>query len=280
MLEKVGGNGEVVAAGELGDLADVAEGGAHNDGLVVVLLVVVEDLDDGLDTGVVLGGVLLLGVGLVPVEDTADEGRDEVGTGLGGGDGLGQGEHEGQVAVDAVLALELVGGLDALPGGSELDEDARLVNAGLLVELVVLSVLCTIVRVVAVLTYVDDAKSLLDGDVLVKGETGIDLGGDLAGNDLQDLATELDEEVVEGDVDLLVDLLAVLLAVGDSLVDELGVLGLLGGGEDEGGVGGSILRLVLANGSEVTRVADDGLWRGGTSVFVVLSMLFSRRVGE
>jgi len=280
LLEKVGGNGEVVAAGELGDLADVAEGGAHDDGLVVVLLVVVEDLDDGLDTGVVLGGVLLLGVGLVPVEDTADEGRDEVGTGLGGGDGLGQGEHEGQVAVDAVLALELVGGLDALPGGSELDEDARLVNAGLLVELVVLSVLCTIVRVVAVLTYVDDAKSLLDGDVLVKGETGIDLGGDLAGDDLQDLATELDEEVVEGDVDLLVDLLAVLLAVGDSLVDELGVLGLLGGGEDEGGVGGSILRLVLANGGEVTRVADDGLWRGGASVFVVLSMLFSRRVGE
>jgi hypothetical protein len=143
LLEEVGGDGEVVAAGELGDLAEVAEGGAHDDGLVVVLLVVVEDLDNGLDTGVVLGSVLLLSVGLVPVEDTADEGRDEVGTGLGGGDGLGQGEHEGQVAVDAVLALELVSGLDTLPGGSELDENAGLVNTGLLVELILLLVLCT-----------------------------------------------------------------------------------------------------------------------------------------
>ena len=114
-------------------------------------------------------------------------------------------------------------------------------------------------RMVAFLTYVDNAKSLLDGDVLVEGEAGVNLSGDLAGDDLQDLAAELDKEVVEGDVDLLVDLLAVLLAVGDSLVDELGVLGLLRRGEDEGGVGGGILRLVLANGGEVTGVADDGL---------------------
>ena len=63
-----------------------------------------------------------------------------------------------------------------------------------------------------------------------------------------------------------------LLAVGDSLVDELGVLGLLGSGEDEGRVGGGILRLVLANGGEVTGVADDGLWRREVSVFVVFNV--------
>jgi len=120
-------------------------------------------------------------------------------------------------------------------------------------------------------TYVDNAEGLLDGDLLVEGEAGVDLGGDLARDDLQDLATELDEQVVEGDVDLLGGVLAVLLAVGDSLVDELGVLGLLGGGEDEGGVGGGILRLVLANGGEVTGVADDGLLRRTLSVFVVLT---------
>lgn len=50
-----------------------------------------------------------------------------------------------------------------------------------------------------------------------------------------------------------------LLSVLNGLVDELGVLWLLGGGEDQGGVGGGILRLVFANGCEVTRVADDGL---------------------
>jgi hypothetical protein len=38
-----------------------------------------------------------------------------------------------------VLGLELVGGLDALPGGGELDENALLVDTGLLVELLILS---------------------------------------------------------------------------------------------------------------------------------------------
>jgi hypothetical protein len=158
-----------------------------------------------------------------------------------------------------VLALELVSGLDTLPGGGELDEDAGLVDTGLLVELIMLLVLCTSMRMGAVSTYVNDAESLLDGDLLVEGEAGVDLSGDLAGDNLQDLGTETDEEVVEGHVDLLVGVLAVLLAVGDSLVDELGVLGLLRRGEDEGRVGGGILRLVLANGGEVTGVADDGL---------------------
>jgi hypothetical protein len=134
-------------------------------------------------------------------------------------------------------------------------------------------------RIVAVLTYVDDAEGLLNGDLLVEGEAGVDLSGDLAGDNLQDLGTETDEQVVKGHVDLLGDILAVLLAVGDSLVDELGVLGLLGGGEDEGRVGGGILRLVLANGGEVTGVADDGLSCESCQC-LLSSMLFSPRVGE
>ena len=126
------------------------------------------------------------------------------------------------------------------------------------------------VVVVVAATYVDNTEGLLNGDVLVEGEAGIDLGGDLAGDDLEDLATELNEEVVEGGIDLLLGGLAVLHTVGDSIVNELGVLGLLGSGEDEGGVGGGILRLVLANGGEVTRVADDGLYgEREESVFVV-----------
>jgi hypothetical protein len=82
------GNGQVVASGELGDLADAPERGTHDNGLVVVLLVVVEDGLYALDTGVLLLGVLLLGRGLVPVENAADKGRDEEGASLGGGDGL------------------------------------------------------------------------------------------------------------------------------------------------------------------------------------------------
>lgn len=100
-----------------------------------MLLVVVEDGLNGLDTGVLLGGVVALVGGLVPVKDTADEGRDEESTGLGGGDGLDAGEHEGQVAVDAVVSLEDLSGLDTLPGGGNLDQDALLGDTDFLVEL-------------------------------------------------------------------------------------------------------------------------------------------------
>jgi hypothetical protein len=61
---------EEVDTGKGLDLADVAERGTHDDGLVAVLLVVVEDALDGLDTGVLLANVVRAGlVLLVPVED-------------------------------------------------------------------------------------------------------------------------------------------------------------------------------------------------------------------
>lgn len=115
-------------------------------------------------------------------------------------------------------------------------------------------------------TYVDDVQSLLDGAFLVKGEAGIDLCGDTAGHDGKNLLAKLDEQAVEGGVDLVVLVLAVGLAVLDGDVDELGVLFLFRCREDERRVRGGVLRLVLCNGGEVARVADDGLGgaaRGG-----------------
>ena len=102
-------------------------------------------------------------------------------------------------------------------------------------------------------------EGLVDRGLSVKRESGVDLGGDLAWYYLQDLLAELDEEVVQGRINLLIEVLSVVLAVGDSCVDEFGVLGLLGGGEDERWVSGGILRLVLVDGRKVTRVANDNL---------------------
>lgn len=96
--------------------------------------------------------------------------------------------------------------------------------------------------------YLDDLKGLLDGGIGVEGQLGVDLSGDLAGDDVEDLLSELDKETVEGGLNLLIEGLAVLLTVSDGSVDESGVLGLLGSGENQGGVGGGILGLVLANG--------------------------------
>ena len=96
--------------------------------------------------------------------------------------------------------------------------------------------------------YLNDAESLVNGGLGVEGEAGIDLGRDLAGDDLKDLLAELNQETVKGGVDLEVDGATLLLAVGNGLVDESGILGLLGSREDQGGVGGGILGLVLADG--------------------------------
>ena len=138
MALKTYGDGQVVTASKLGDFTSVTEGSTHDDGVVAVLLVVVENVLDGLNTGVLLGSVVTLVGSLVPVKDTANERRDEVGTGLGSSDGLDGGEHEGQVAVDAVVTLEDLSGLDTLPGGGNLDQDTVLGDTVLLVELYVM----------------------------------------------------------------------------------------------------------------------------------------------
>jgi hypothetical protein len=73
--------------------------------------------------------------GLVPIQDTADEGRDEESTSLSSSNSLDEREHKSQVAVDAVLGLQDVSGLDTLPGRGDLDENAVLGDTSLLVQL-------------------------------------------------------------------------------------------------------------------------------------------------
>ena len=115
---------------------DVTERGTHDDGLVSVLLVVVVDLADRLNTRVLL--ILVGGSGLVllvPVQNTANEGRDESDTSLGTSNSLAETEQESEIAVDPIVTLEFTGSLDTLPGGSDLDENAFLGDANRLVEL-------------------------------------------------------------------------------------------------------------------------------------------------
>lgn len=88
LLQKVGRDGQEVASSQLLNLADRAERGAHDNGLVAVLLVVVVDLGDRDDTGVLGSDVLLLGRGLVPVQNAADERRDQSDLRLGASNSL------------------------------------------------------------------------------------------------------------------------------------------------------------------------------------------------
>lgn len=90
-------------------------------------------------------------------------------------------------------------------------------------------------------------QGLVDRGLGVKREAGVHLGRDLAGDNLENLLAKLDEEAVQGVVDLRVDVATLLLAVLDGHVHQLGVLGLLGGSQDERRVGGGILGLVLGD---------------------------------
>ena len=200
LLEQLGRDGQKVATGKFEDLANVAERSTHYNGLVAVLTVVSVDLLDREHTGVLVRGVLLaLGL-LVVVEDTADKGRDEGDVGLGTGDSLVETKEERQVAVDVVLRLELTGGLDAFPGGGNLDEDTLALDTERLVE-------------------GDEVLGLLDGGLLVVRQTGVDLGRDTAGDDLENLDTESDEEAVGGKVELLRLVRGLLLGVLDGDVN-------------------------------------------------------------
>jgi hypothetical protein len=126
---------QVITASQLSDLTNASERSTHDNSLVSKLLVVVEDALDGCNSWVFLLAVGLSGLGLVPIENTADEGRDEESSGFGSGDGLDFGEEKGKVAIDGVLLLKDTGGLDTFPGGSDLDEDAGFVDADGFVEL-------------------------------------------------------------------------------------------------------------------------------------------------
>lgn len=106
-------------------------------------------------------------------------------------------------------------------------------------------------------------QGLVNGTLGGEREAGVNLGGDTSWNNLEDLLSELDEEAVEGSIDLGVDVRStVLLSVSDGNIHKLGVLGLLGRSEDQGGVGGGILRLVLADSCLDVSMKHRGGWNG------------------
>lgn len=90
-------------------------------------------------------------------------------------------------------------------------------------------------------------QSLLNRSLSIERKPRINLSRHLSRHNLQDLLSKLDQKTVEGGIDLVIDVLAVFFAVGDGSVDEFGVFGFLGGGEDEGWVGGCVLWFVCGD---------------------------------
>ena len=108
-------------------------------------------------------------------------------------------------------------------------------------------------------------KRFVNRGLLVERESCIDLGGYLAGNDLQDFPSELHEKAIKCRIDFFVQCVTLLkllsdhgvsysgpphvfLAILDRRIHQLGILSFLRGSKDEGRIGRGILWLVLGNG--------------------------------
>lgn len=177
LFKEAGSDGEKVAAGKFGDFVFVAEGGAHNLGGVSKFFIVVVDLGDGDNAGVVMGGVRGYSFAfLVPVEDAADERGDEGGFGFCAGNGLGEAEKEGHIAMDPFF-LKFLGGDDPFPGGGEFDEDPFAVDAGGFIE-------------------GDEVAGFGNAAVDVKGEAGVHFGRNSTGDDFEDFKAKVDEDLI------------------------------------------------------------------------------------
>src|SRR6185312_5013504 len=184
--------------------------------------------------------VILAGVLLVPVQNAADERRDQRDLRLRARHGLVHPEQQRHIAVDAFL-LQYFGGFDAFPCGGELDQDALAGDAGLL-----------ILR--------DDVARRGDGLLRVVGDARIHLGRDAARNNLQNLQAEGDGEGLEGlRGDLLVAGIRAGLFAGlhqDAVHD--GSVRRHGGRRgDQRRIGGGIGRLELFDGVDIAGVRHD-----------------------
>jgi hypothetical protein len=173
---------------------------------------------------------------------------------IGCGNGLVKTEEQGQVTVDA-FALENLGGLDALPGGRDLDQDALTADA------------CRVIQC-------DDAVRLLDGGIGVVGEPRVHLSGNAPGNDGQDLFAEGDGQPLESKIRdfLLVRAFAQLVArVLQHAIHNGLILRHLRRGGNQRGVGGGVLRTKLLHRFNVAGVGNHNS---------VLAQLFKQILGH
>ena len=105
---------------------------------------------------------------------TADEGRNQGDASLGTSNSLAETEEESEVAVNAVLSLELLRRLDTLPGRGDLDQDTLALDTDRLVK-------------------GNEVLGLRLGCCLVEGQLGVNLSGNTARDDRENLLAELDE---------------------------------------------------------------------------------------
>lgn len=97
-------------------------------------------------------------------------------------------------------------------------------------------------------TNLDDVESFLNRSLCIKGEPGIHLCRNFAGNDFEYLFSESGQKLIKCRINLFVDRTTLLFAIRNGRVDEAAILGQLGSGEKQRWIRCSILWLELADG--------------------------------
>ncbi|ENN87512.1 hypothetical protein RHSP_43945 [Rhizobium freirei PRF 81] len=238
IVEQVRADRQSVATGQRFDFAGVAERGAHDDRLDVVGLVVVVDVAHRDDARIFLSRVILAGRLLVPVEDAADEGRDQECLGVSAGNSLRLAEQQRQIAVDAFL-LQHFGGTDAFPGGGELDEDAITLDAALLVGS-------------------DDGAGLGERGLRIERQVGVDFGRNTTGNETGKRCADGDCQTVGNGSRNRFGGTALPLAPSDGFLDRIGEHRRAERLQHDGRVGGAIHRLEARDGLDIAGIGHHG----------------------
>ena len=171
---------------------------------------------------------------------------------------LVEAEEQGDVAADA-LGLEDLGGLDALPGGRDLDEDPVLAHPlsgpkGNLRKRRPASGAASFRRWSRFhLLFVEgnDLVGLGDGSFCVEGKASIDLGTDISRNYFGDLSAEGNSESVGCIRNLILDRHA--LGAFDCLVHKIRELRIAHSGQNKRGIRRRIDRLEFADAVSATR---------------------------
>ena len=164
---------------------------------------------------------------LVPVEDAAGKGTDEVRAVLGARHGLDDAENQRQIAPHAVLRFQNVRRLNALPRGGQFDEDAFLRDRHGLVQ-------------------VNDAQRALHRRVRVERKPGIDFGANVARHELGNGPAQIHRQPVHGERHrrgfIVVVVVRLLHGVRHGVVDHGRVEGIAAqtGLRDKEGIGGGV----------------------------------------
>ncbi len=161
------------------DLLGAAEAGAHHDGVVFMLFEIVIDIAHRFHPRIFLHHVRLQRFArLIPVINTPNERGDEINPGLGAGPGTGRRKTAASGCSGSPLS-PAPPRRGSPPGGCQLDQDPRLINAHLLIQR-------------------HQMASLLDTFLAVEGEPGVHLGGDPSGNAFEDLRAKIDRQLIAG----------------------------------------------------------------------------------